>query len=175
VAGSLTIHSEGSGELLSGHSWIEYSKDGGATHTYGTWGNDPLGTGNGLFEDLERGRTSDVSRTVTLTDDQEKQLFDEIEKARSKGQNGWGYLNPCSSFAAETWNKVTGEDLGHRSGLISNPSKLKSAIHEANNKGAPMPGVFAPTPSSRPASSRRLISSAVEPCGSRADSSVRSP
>lgn len=41
--------------MMSGHSWISYTPDGGANVTYGTWGNNPTGKGNGLFENLETG------------------------------------------------------------------------------------------------------------------------
>ena len=39
--------------MLSGHSWVSYKQDGGDTTTYGTWGNNPMNTGNGLHENLE--------------------------------------------------------------------------------------------------------------------------
>src|SRR5271157_2937242 len=133
MAGSLTINSSGDGSLLSGHSWIEYQPDGGQPTTYGTWGNDPNGLGNGLHEDLELGRTGDAQRTVRITDEQEKQLYAKIKEYKDKGAGGWGYLDPCSSFAEDVWQSVTGEKLADRSfGIISNPSKLKESILEKN-------------------------------------------
>jgi RHS repeat-associated protein len=64
LAGWVTINSSGNGgsSMTSGHSWISYTPDGGSTTTYGTWGNNPTGHGNGLFENLEAGRTGDASR-----------------------------------------------------------------------------------------------------------------
>src|SRR5471030_1459534 len=133
MSGILTIHSSGDGSLLSGHSWIEFQKDGGDHHTYGTWGNNPLGLGNGLHEDLEKGRASDASRNAYITDEQEKRLVSRIEEYKEKGAEGWDYLNPCSGFAADAWETATGEKLTTRSYLIiSNPSKLKESILDAN-------------------------------------------
>lgn len=164
MAGTLTIHSSGDGSLLSGHSWIEYQPDGGAAKTYGTWGNNPLGEGsnsNGLNVDLEKGKVGDAHRSVRLNDEQEKKLFAKIEEYKGKGQKGWGYLSPCSAFAADAWKTATGEKLDHRSGIISNPSKLKASINAAEKKG---PSSKGSSRSSRPQSSRRGVSQAIEPC-----------
>lgn len=168
MAGRLTIHSSGDGHLLSGHSWIEYQPDGGDSVTYGTWGNDPLGLGNGMHVDLEKGRSSDVERTVQITDQQEKKLIAKIEEYEKKGKDGWSILHPCSAFAADAWQAVTGEKLNDRSyGIISNPSKLKESIEAANGKTTES----AAKPSgSRPPSSRRPISAAIQPCGAKAAS-----
>ena len=160
MAGKLTINSSGTGELLSGHSWIEYTPDGGETRTYGTWGNNPTGEGNGLFENLELGRVPDASRTTHINDEQEKQLFDKIQEYKDKGDSGWGYLTPCSSFAKDTWETATGENLPDRSaGIISNPSKLKQSILSANGENADVV-----VPQQRPMSSRRKVDSSIEPC-----------
>jgi hypothetical protein len=159
MAGKLTIHSSGDGSLLSGHSWVEYQPDGGEARTYGTWGNNPTGRGNGLFVDLEKGRAGDASRSVRLDDEQEKKLYAKIKSYQDKGQDGWGYLSPCSAFAADAWQTATGEKLSHRSMGISNPSKLKESI-----KGAGQAKAQSPPRLTRPASSRRLIRQAVEPC-----------
>ena len=80
LAGTLTSNSSGTGEILSGPSWIEYTPDGGETKTYGTWGNNPTGEGNGLFENLELGRVSDANRSTHINDEQEKKLFDKIQE-----------------------------------------------------------------------------------------------
>ena len=160
MAGTLTINSSGTGEVLSGHSWIEYTPDGGETKTYGTWGNNPTGEGNGLFENLELGRVSDVNRSTHINDEQEKKLFDKIQEYKDKGANGWGYLTPCSSFAQDTWKTATGESLSDRSwGIISNPSKLKQSIISANGENADIG-----TPPQRPMSSRRKVGSSVQSC-----------
>ena len=162
MSGTLTIHSSGTGEVLSGHSWIEYTPDVGETKTYGTWGNNPTGDGNGLFENLELGRVSDASRSTHINDEQEKKLFDKIQEYKDKGENGWGYLTPCSSFAEDSWETATGESLPDRSwGIISNPSQLKQSIISANGESANVE-----TPPQRPMSSRRKVGSSVQPCPS---------
>jgi hypothetical protein len=167
MAGKLTIHSVGNGEILSGHSWIEYTPDNGEPTTYGTWGNNPDGKGNGLFENLELGQKSDASRSTHISDKQEKKLLAKIQEYKEKGENGWGYLSPCSTFAADTWENATGEKLAHRSGaIISNPSKLKESIIAANNDDLKKAAKADAQPNpARPSSSRRNVSSAVEPCG----------
>lgn len=140
MSGVLTIHSNGDGQLLSGHSWIEYTPDGGAPTTYGTWGNNPGGLGNGLHENLELGRPSDASRSMHIDDAQEAKLFAKIKEYQDEGDKGWGYLNPCSRFATDAWEAGTGESLSHRSGIISNPSKLKASILAANASTKTPPG-----------------------------------
>jgi RHS repeat-associated protein len=110
LSGTLTIHSSGDGGI-SGHSWISYTPDGGQTTTYGTWGNNPTGAGNGLFENLESGRTGDASRTMHIDDAGESALMDRIQDYRNMGQDAWQYGNPCSGFARDAWQKGTGEDL----------------------------------------------------------------
>lgn len=156
MAGTLTIHSSGDG-LIDGHSWIEYTPDGGTATTYGTWGNDPRGLGNGLHENLETGRTPDATRTIRIDDAGEARLMATIDQYRSAGEDGWGYLSPCSTFAADAWESATGETLGHRTGLISNPSTLKDSIEEANG-GTPTGG------GTLPATGRRSMDSSIQPC-----------
>lgn len=140
MAGILTIHSNGNGELLSGHSWLEYQKDGdAASKTYGTWGNNPTGKGNGLFENLEQGMQSDATRSIQISDEQEAELIKKIAEYKKLGPDAWRYLNPCSGFAADAWATATGEKLDHRSGVVSNPSKLKESIVKANKPKATQP------------------------------------
>lgn len=181
MAGTLTLHSQGSGDLLSGHSWIEYKRDGDpASTTYGTWGNDPTGEGNGLFRNLEAGKPSDASRTVWINDEQERRMMETITAYEAKGQDGWKYLNPCSGFATEAWQSATGEKLPHRRFGISNPSTLKDSINQANKgvkPGARRRAVRRSVPNSikrrqesrsrRPVSSRRSVRDACEPCKAR--------
>jgi hypothetical protein len=139
MPGTLTIHSNGAGteisngNILSGHSWIEYHKDGEAqSKCYGTWGNNPGGRGNGLHEDLEKGRPSEASASVRLTDEQETKLFAKINQYKALGSNGWQYGNPCSGIASDAFGAGSGHQLNSRTGLISNPSQLKSSINEFN-------------------------------------------
>ena len=167
MAGTLTIHSKGDGSIMSGHSWIEYTPDNGTTKTYGTWGNNPTGTGNGLFENLELLQSPGAMRTVHITDEQEKQLFAKIKEYKDKGKNAWGWLSPCSAFAADVWKAATGESLAHRSGIISNPSKLRDSIVAANANDLKKATAPDPKPNpKRPQSSRRNCGSSVTPCTS---------
>ncbi len=160
MAGTLTINSSGDGSLLSGHSWLEYTPDGGQPTTYGTWGNDPMGLGNGLHENLEAGRVGDVTRTVHLDDAQEARLYDTINQYKAKGADGWEYLNPCSGFAQDAWKNATGETLDSKSyGVVSNPSKLKESIQKANAQPAQTPA----NPK-RPNGSSKPVSSATQGC-----------
>lgn len=134
MAGILKIHSNFAHGLLPGHSWIEYCPVDGQPRTYGTWGNNPTGQGNGLFEDLELGRTSDAARICYITAEQELRLFARIDMYRQMGTQGWTLLSPCSTFAADVWTQATGELLPFKTGLVSNPSTLASSIIEANRR-----------------------------------------
>src|SRR5579863_7028340 len=166
MAGYLTINSSGDGTLLSGHSWIEYTPDGGQPTTYGTWGNNPEGLGNGLHQDLELGRTGDATRTIYINGEQEKELYKKIQEYKDKGGGGWDYLHPCSSFAADVWQAVTGQTLADRSfGIISNPSKLKESILQKDKEQPSQPGTSSDSARSRPPSSRLPVNhSSVQPC-----------
>lgn len=160
MAGTLTIHSNSDGTLLSGHSWITYQPDGGAAVTYGTWGNNPGGLGNGLHRDLEQGFDSDVSRSTRLTDEQEKALMGKIKEYEDKGADGWGYLSPCSTFAADAWQTATGEKLQHRAKFISTPTTLKQSITGANGAGP------VATPAAKRPSSSSSLNTPVQRCSS---------
>lgn len=136
--GVLTIYSKGNNDGssgsggLSGHSWIVYAKNGQAPVTYGTWGNNPKGLGNGLHTNLEKGQTARVGRTIKLDSEKEAKLFGVINEYKSKGEDGWTYTEPCSTFAADAWNTSTGENL-NPNGPYSNPSTLKESIKKAND------------------------------------------
>jgi RHS repeat-associated protein len=140
LSGWLRIYSSGaaagensSSGVLEGHSWIKYTPDGGSDTTYGTWGNNPMGLGNGLHENLELGRTGQASRRVHLNDAQEAKLMGLIEQFRKMGANGWSYSDPCSSFAALAWYTATNEALNVYGPLgISNPTSLTRSITNAN-------------------------------------------
>jgi len=129
MAGTLTIHSTGNGELTDGHSWIEYRRANSVIETYGTWGNNPVGTGNGLHKNIELVRTSEAWRTASLNDEQEVRLFAKVQEYAELGASGWSLFNPCSAFAVEAWYAATGERLRHRRYfLFSNPSTLKVTL-----------------------------------------------
>ena len=136
LSGTLTIYSTGSG-LMDGHSWISYTPDGGGkTTTYGTWGNNPTGKGNGLFTDIEQGRGADATRSMHLDDAAEKRLMSKIDEYKKKGAGAWTLGGPCSSFARDAWKAGTGEDLNSNIlgglGPVSNPNSLRKSIIKAN-------------------------------------------
>lgn len=141
MAGILKIHSSSEGgesstmASLGNHSWIEYAQDPAKpdeSTTYGTWGNrNPPG----LRVNEEKSFTyPDVAtREMNLTDAQEEKLKKEIERYKKMGPEGWTYLSPCSTFAADAWLAATGETLKTRSWGISNPDALKQSIEQVNN------------------------------------------
>jgi len=145
LSGTLTILSSGNGgsSMASGHAWIAFKPDGGVTTTYGTWGNNPTGKGNGLFTNLEAGRGADASRSMHINDAQEKELLKKIDDYKKMGKDGWKLGAPCSSFARDTWKAGTGEDLNSNYGPISNPTTLKESIVKANG-GLPNATATAP-------------------------------
>jgi RHS repeat-associated protein len=132
LSGWLTVHSSGLGgsSSTSGHSWISYKPDKGASCTIGTWGNNPTGQGNGVFADIEKGRVSDASRSSYIDDAQEKALKALVDQYNAKGEKAWKLTKPCSSFASDAWKAGTGERLSP--GTPSTPSGLKKSIIKAN-------------------------------------------
>jgi len=132
-SGVLTIHSNGNG-ILDGHSWIEYTDENGKKSTFGTWGNNPEGKGNGLHSNLELGQTSEASRTLKLNEQGKENFLNTVNKYKESGTNGWKLEAPCSSFAQECWKASTGEVLNAQLGPISNPTTLKKSIIKANSR-----------------------------------------
>ncbi len=131
TSGTLTISSSGT-TGLGIHSWLIFTSADGTTTTYGTWGNNPTGNGNGLFTDLELGRSGDASRTVQLDANGVAAFYTLIGQYQAQGSGAWSYSSPCSSFAANVWNSVTGESLSPYYGPISNPTSLTNSIIKAN-------------------------------------------
>jgi hypothetical protein len=133
LSGELTIYAWGTG-LFDGHAWISFTSDEtGETTTYGTWGNNPNGLGNGLHENLEKGSRAEASRTVQISDEQEAALMKTIGEYKAKGEKGWTLLGPCSEFAKDAWNSATGEYLNANTAIIvNNPETLKKSIIKAN-------------------------------------------
>jgi len=133
MASVLKIHSSSISSYGFGHSWIEYCPVDGISTTYGTWGNNPTGDGNGLLQNVEPGSmVPDVTRVAIIDPVQEKRLFELIDEYRKLGKQAWTVLTPCSSFAAHAWEVATSERLLHQSAFISNPSTLAQSISEAN-------------------------------------------
>jgi hypothetical protein len=143
----LTIHSSGDGTQVSnstiftGHSWIVFQNLGnGKSTTYGTWGNNPRGLGNGLHENLEQGAQGKASASAELTQDQADKFFATVNQYRAMGPNGWQYGNPCSGFASDAFFSATNNQLNSRTGgIVSNPSKLMLSIKELNQGLKPSP------------------------------------
>nr|GEU28173.1 hypothetical protein [Tanacetum cinerariifolium] len=125
------------GTSLAGHSWIEYCPAGDNNRTFGTWGNDPVGKGNGLLEGLELGYAPTHSRTAAIDANQAARLLDVIARYAALGSAGWMIASPCSAFAAEAWEAATGERLAHRVGGISTPKTLAASIAAANQQQTP--------------------------------------
>lgn len=133
-----------------GHSWIEYEAKGREKVTWGTW------MGEGVVRNRERhleemsGRRGAVTRSVDITPEQEKRLFEYIARAQSHGEKAWTEKDPCSSFTRSCWHWVTGEKLQDRGiapGLLrsaysaimtrldqGNPTSLSASIVEANRR-----------------------------------------
>lgn len=132
MSGILKIHSNASEGGLFGHSWIEYCPMDGVPVTYGTWGNHPDDGPNGLRENLELGRQGEYCRATFINAQQAIKLFTTIASYRAAGADAWSLAHPCSAFAAETWEAVTGEHLVHRNAMLSTPARLARSIVKAN-------------------------------------------
>jgi RHS repeat-associated protein len=131
-SGVLTIYSNGGKKITSGHSWLSYTPNStGEKTTYGTFGNrNP----NGLYMNVEIDDSAEASRSMNINAAQENIFYSMIQKYQAKGDDAWGYLNPCSSFAADVWNAVTGESLAHQAYfIISNPTTLRDSIIMQNS------------------------------------------
>jgi hypothetical protein len=99
MAGMITIHSSGGRSITDGHSWIEYLSDDStvARVTYGTWGNNPRGLGNGVHANLELGRVGQMRRSAHINHQQVKELFAKIGEYQARGEDAWNILHPCSA------------------------------------------------------------------------------
>jgi hypothetical protein len=125
--------------------WITFSKDGGTTHSYGTYGNNPGGNENGLQVDWELnhldryGRLGDASRTTWITHGQEERLMSLIRRYQKLASGGWTDFSSCSAFAHDAWLSATGENLDdYRHGMTATteqslPEALRQSIIRANN------------------------------------------
>ena len=132
--GEIIIHSyEGDGGSLSGHSWIEYQKNG-TTTTYGTYGNNNGAQGvKGLNINTELNYPKGETRGAHIDADQEVKMMNTIDRYKSMGEAAWTYPNPCSSFACNVWYSATGENLNSRNWFgVSNPQTLSESIARRN-------------------------------------------
>ncbi|WP_373991713.1 hypothetical protein [Duganella sp. BuS-21] len=130
----LKIHSTTAGTLHIGHSWIEYAPIDGDSVTFGTWGNRPTGEGNGLLQNVEGDLKPTATRSSIIDHQQELRLFDLINTYKSRGEQAWTLLTPCSTFASDAWQQATGERLVHQTAGVSTPARLAKAIMEANQR-----------------------------------------
>lgn len=137
MAGILKIHSRAAESGRLGHSWIEYCPIDGVPVTFGTWGNNPTGQGNGLLVDTEATFKADATRSRIIDYGQEQRLFEVINDYRRRGEQAWTLRAPCSTFAAEAWEYATGERLIHQTALISNPGRLVRSIAVLNRRDGP--------------------------------------
>jgi|GEM_PF-6797858 len=158
--GKLTIYSNNQGAinsnpftpfnnlnfLVSGHSWLSYKvtdyvENNRATSiyenytTYGTWGITERTDEKGLYLNLEKNYSYKASRYTSIDLGEEKELFRQIDAYTEQGQDAWSYLSPCSSFANDVWEAVTGETL-IPSGIWSTPTSLIEFISHKNGNSS---------------------------------------
>lgn len=133
----LSIHCITEQSSLAGHSWIEYCAADGPRTTFGTWGNDPVGKGNGLLQGVELHFTPSHSRTAAIDREQAAKLFVVGARYAALGDAGWTITAPCSAFAAQAWEAATGERLAHRLAGVSTPKTFAAAIATANRPQNP--------------------------------------
>lgn len=150
--GVLRIKSSDVGSsLLAGHAWLSYTPNAGVEVTHGTWGNrDPVG----YHRNLEVGRSGAAQRATDVDSADLNTLNTFIA-----GNNSWGYINNCSSFAARGWKAVTNESLAYRSLGIPNPSALGVGIVAANG------GTTGVLPSGRGSSANSVSSTSSSSVG----------
>ena len=77
----------------------------------------------------------DSWQVVADLDEQQRKLLQLLRDYQNKNEDAWSKLHPCSHFASDVWNEITGENLEDRNFIgISLPSKLMESINEANAK-----------------------------------------
>ena len=133
------IHSNVTGgDLTGGHAWISVTRDG-VTTNYGLWpdshpGIEARGWNNGNGSDIrtgmEDGDRPAASRYAELTPEQATAL-----EASLRENVAWGYTANCSSWASETFNRVTGQSLNadepYTAGVLETPRQLGQSIRAA--------------------------------------------
>jgi RHS repeat-associated protein len=132
---TLGIHSYALNRL-TGHSWITVTDDNGRTTTYGLWHNDyaegaPRQTS---MSDVRTGNESyhsnkGANRYYKLSEQQEKRLSNWLAK-----EHHYRYpTNNCSSWASDTVQDVTGEDVDADDEMLlgtETPTELMENIRE---------------------------------------------
>jgi hypothetical protein len=132
-AATVGVHTSADARNL-GHSWISFQRKGQELHTYGTWGNQPNGpaVGNGLFQDLELAFKPDASRVIKVDAAAVARLEQLARQYADAKDAAWSSTNPCSGFARDAWEAVTGESL--RSRTFTTPQALRRIIERLNSK-----------------------------------------
>lgn len=112
--------------LTGRHAWLEYQQDGGEQTSWGTF------KGYGLAKNYELENPDRYSPTARrqkyVDDDAEARLSFLVEEYERMGEDAWGWLHPCTSFAEEVWKILFGEDLAGYT-----PRGLEGSIRDANN------------------------------------------
>jgi RHS repeat-associated protein len=178
LSGTLTIVSTDDGSVSSsffnGHSFIIWKKDPTriigepafySDQTYGTWGNNPNGLGDGLHMDVELDPwrklmpppPTAATRVAHIDDAAEANLMALIQSYYAQGPGGWSHVWNCAGFAADAWKATTGEDYNLRLqvdylsyGVIMTPARLKAQLSNANKNGYSKPREINPASPSDP-------------------------
>lgn len=148
----LGIHSNvpASAGFTDGHAWLSVSRDG-VTTNYGLWPDDhPAIIAMGLSDPkksdirtgMEDGQASLSVRYYKLTIKQAATLVNKL-----KENVRWKYTNTCASWASETLNSVTGENVNANDTLgFETPRNVTKSIEslektrptsKSNPKGVP--------------------------------------
>jgi hypothetical protein len=130
--------------LDHGHAWLEYESRDGSKRTFSTW------QGQGLREDRELNHPKVVARSIDLTTDQERRLFEFNAHVMAKKEKAWSIEHPCSAYTVAAWRHATGERLHDRdvaSRVVeraytfvaaalgrSNPTGLAASIRQKNER-----------------------------------------
>lgn len=115
--------------LTDGHAWLTVTRNG-KTEYYGLWpDNHPVrdldnGPGSDIRVGLENGVTPTASRYYQLDAEQVKRL-----DAALKENITWRYTNTCASWASETTQQTTGQDVDADDFLgVETPRELVESI-----------------------------------------------
>ncbi len=148
----LGIHSNvpASADFTDGHSWLSVSRDGEVTN-YGLWPDDhPRIIAMGLSDTkksdirtgMEDGQVSESARYYKLSIKQAA-----ILEMKLKENIRWKYTNTCASWASETVDSVTGENINANDTLgFETPRNVTKSIQslekirptsKSNPKGVP--------------------------------------
>ncbi len=124
-------------QLTDGHAWLTVTRNG-KTEYYGLWPDDhptrniDNGPGSDIRVGLEKGITPTASRYYQLDAEQVKLL-----DAALKQNVTWRYTNTCASWASETTERTTGQDVDADEFLgVETPRELVESIRALEAKQA---------------------------------------